>query len=66
MATDIVSRFATGAGFMAAAIAVGGFLAHVQPFLRGRNDQAVRVATVVGGLGGLVFAAGLIAFELVA
>jgi hypothetical protein len=43
----------TGVGFMAGSIAVGGFLAHARPALAGRDDQALRSATIRGGIGGL-------------
>ncbi len=48
---------ATSAGFIAASIAVGGFLSHAQPALAGKDEQAVKSATVLGGLGGFVVAA---------
>jgi len=42
---------ATGVvGFMAAAIAVFGFLWQAPPALAQKGDRAVRAATVVGGL----------------
>jgi hypothetical protein len=47
---------ATAMGFMAASIAVGGFLAHAEPVLSERGDQAIRSATVRGGLWGFFFA----------
>jgi glycerol-3-phosphate acyltransferase PlsY len=50
---SIVDDGATATGFMAAAIAVGGFLGHAWPVLRGQDEAAVRVATVAGGLCGL-------------
>jgi hypothetical protein len=43
-------------GLMAAAIAVFGFLSHAWPVIAGRDETAVRRATVVGGLGGFVTA----------
>lgn len=43
-------------GFMAGAIAVGGFLAHTRPVPQKRGEQEIRVATVIGGLIGLGFA----------
>jgi hypothetical protein len=49
-----MSDVATACGLMAAAIAVGGFLAHVRPALSKHDDQRLREATVKGGLGGLV------------
>lgn len=52
----IAGNAAVGAGFIAAAIAIGGFIAHAGPALAGRDDQALRFATVVGGLAGLTVA----------
>jgi hypothetical protein len=56
MLADIVSEFATGAGFLAAAIAVGGFIAHIGPGLSGASEERLRQATVIGGTAGLGFA----------
>lgn len=47
---------AAGAGMLAAAIAVGGFLAHAGPTFFGADEKKIREATVVGGLGGLLVA----------
>jgi hypothetical protein len=54
---SIVEDGATATGFMAAAIAVGGFLGHAGPVLWRRGEAAIRFGTVVGGLGGLAIAA---------
>jgi hypothetical protein len=52
---------ATGAfGFMAAAIAVFGFLWQAPPALGKRADSVVRAATVIGGLVGFGFAIAVI------
>jgi hypothetical protein len=53
---SIFSYAAAGVGFMAASIAVGGFIAHVRPTLARQGDRELRFATVVGGLCGLVIA----------
>jgi hypothetical protein len=50
---SIISDGAALVGFVAGAIAVGGFLAHTRPVLQKRGGQEIRVATVVGGLVGL-------------
>jgi hypothetical protein len=50
---SIINDGAALVGFMAGAIAVGGFLAHTRPALQGREEQEIRVATVIGGLVGL-------------
>jgi hypothetical protein len=47
---SIVSDVTSGAGLMAASIAIFGFLLQSPAALAGRDDEAVRVATVVGGL----------------
>jgi hypothetical protein len=51
-----MSNAVTGFGLTAAAIAVGGFLAHVRPALAGDDEQRLREATVIGGLGGIAVA----------
>ncbi len=62
----LVSSAATGIGLMAAAIAVSDFLAHAWSALVGKDEIALRRATVVGGLGGFVAALALIAVSRVA
>jgi hypothetical protein len=54
---SLVSNAATTVGFMAASIAVGGFIAHAGPALTNQSDSKLRYATVVGGLAGLGIAA---------
>ncbi|MGN6816446.1 MAG: hypothetical protein ACTHK3_10240 [Solirubrobacterales bacterium] len=54
---SFIGSAATMSGFLAAPIAIGGFLGQVWPALRRRDHPEVRAATVVGGLGGLVAAA---------
>ncbi|HEU5142195.1 MAG TPA: hypothetical protein VFU04_03455 [Solirubrobacterales bacterium] len=51
---------AVGAGLLAAAIAVGGFLAHAGPTFFGATEREIREATVIGGLAGLFLAIALI------
>lgn len=53
---SIVSDVTSGAGLMAASIAVFGFLWQAPAALARKDDQAVRVATVAGGLFGLAIA----------
>jgi len=53
---SVIEDGATATGFMAAAIAVGGFLGHVGPVLWHRGEAAIRVGTVLGGLCGLAIA----------
>jgi hypothetical protein len=52
-----VSDAASGAGYLAATIAIGGFLGQVWPALRRKDERAVRAAAVIGGLFGLGAAA---------
>jgi hypothetical protein len=48
-----------GSGFIAASIAIGGFIGQVGPALAREGDPALRSATTVGGLGGLAVAIGV-------
>jgi hypothetical protein len=61
---SFIGDAASGAGFVAACIAVCGFLMQVRPALAREDDRAVRAATVVGGLVGLVVAAMLVAIHI--
>jgi hypothetical protein len=60
----MASSAASIAGLMAAAIAVCGFLMQAPAALRGKEDRAVRSATVIGGLFGLLVACVVILVEL--
>jgi hypothetical protein len=62
---SLVSSAATGAGLMAAAIAVCGFLAHAWPAMTGKSDAELRMATVVGGLSGFAISIFVIALSKV-
>lgn len=53
LAGSIISGGATLTGFLAGAIAVGGFLGHARPALQRQDEAEVRIATVLGGLAGL-------------
>jgi hypothetical protein len=53
---SIASNVATGAGLVAAAIAVTGFVFHAGPALSGGPEERLRRATVIGGLIGLCWA----------
>jgi hypothetical protein len=50
---SIIEDGATVMGFMAATIAVGGFLGHAGPVLRNAGEAGIRYGTVVGGICGL-------------
>jgi hypothetical protein len=58
---SLINDFASAAGFIAATVAVGGFLMQAPPALAKADDKAVRAAAVVGGLAGLVLAVSAIA-----
>jgi hypothetical protein len=47
-----MSYAASASGLIAAAIAIGGFLAHVRPALAGADEQRLKTATVRGGVWG--------------
>jgi hypothetical protein len=53
---SIIGDATSGAGLVAAFIAVFGFLWQAPAALARKDDQAVRVATVAGGLFGLAIA----------
>jgi len=53
----LINDFAAGAGLVAACIAICGFLMQIPPALAKADEKAVRAATVVGGIGGLLLAA---------
>ncbi|HEX2392204.1 MAG TPA: hypothetical protein VHI77_04725 [Solirubrobacterales bacterium] len=52
--TPVVVQVAAVTGFMAAAIAVGGFLAHAREAMTGGSEEDLRRLTAIGGLYGLV------------
>jgi hypothetical protein len=57
---SIASDAAFGAGFMAATIAVCGFLGQAPAALMRKDDRTVRALSVIGGLVGFVGAAAII------
>jgi uncharacterized membrane protein len=57
---SLISDFAAGAGFIAASIAICGFIGQIKPTLTREEDQEIRVNAVIGGIVGLVFAAATI------
>lgn len=54
----------SGFGLAAATIAVCGFIGQIWPALTHQDEQSVRVATVSGGILGLVLAAAIVAGTL--
>ena len=65
MVDALLSQFATGAGLMAAGIAVGGFVFHAGPALTGAGETDLRRATVGGGLIAMGIAMGLIVLSVI-
>jgi len=61
----LMSDVTTGAGLMAAAIAIGGFLAHIRPALAHADEQQLRAATVKGGVVGTVGASAVIVLSAI-
>jgi hypothetical protein len=62
----ILERSALATGFLAAAIAVGGFVTRAQAALRSPDEPELQRATVVGGLTGLCCGVLIIAIDAVA
>lgn len=63
----ILERAAITSGFLAAMIAVGGFLVRAQAILRATPESTdARRPTVVGGLLGLMFGIAVIVLDLIA
>lgn len=63
----ILERAAITAGFLAAMIAVGGFLVRAQAVLRADPEPTdLRRPTVIGGLLGLMFGMAVIALDIFA
>jgi hypothetical protein len=60
---SFIGDAASVAGFLAATIAVFGFLGQAGPALRRQGDLEVRAATVVGGLVGFLSAISLLAMS---
>ena len=58
---SIVDNVTTGAGLMAASIAVCGFLAHARPAIAGKDEMELRRATAIRGLTGCAAALFVIA-----
>lgn len=53
---SILDQFAALSAFLATVIALGGFVGHAVPALRGDDERAVRRTTAMGGIGGLAVA----------
>jgi hypothetical protein len=57
---SLVSDFATGGGFIAASIAICGFIGQIKPALAREGELEVRAGAGIGGLSGLAFALAVI------
>ncbi len=62
----LLERSAVSVGLMAAAIAVGGFIARAYTVLRGDDEEAIRRATIVGGIIGLAMTIVTIILDILA
>ncbi|HZO04766.1 MAG TPA: hypothetical protein VFB52_00120 [Solirubrobacterales bacterium] len=51
---SILDQFAALSAFLATGVALGGFLGHAMPALRGESEKRLRQATAEGGLYALV------------
>jgi hypothetical protein len=60
----LMSDSISGFGLAAATIAVCGFICQIWPTLTRQGDHSVRVATVTGGILGLILAAAIVAGSL--
>ncbi len=62
---SILDQLATLAAFLATAIAIGGFLGHAGPALRGDGEKELRQATARGGLVMLGFGSGVVVLSAI-
>lgn len=61
----VVIQIAALTGFMAAAIAVGGFVLHAREAIAGASEERLRRLTALGGVGGLVVVAAVTALGII-
>jgi len=66
LAGVILDRSALAAGFLAAMIALGGFLARAQSLLGAKCRADIRRSTAVGGLAGLWFGILIVLLDAIA
>lgn len=59
----LFSDAVAGSGFIAASIAIGGFIGQVGPALAREEDGSIRFAMTIGGLFGLAVALGTIIIQ---
>jgi len=65
LVNSVVIQLATVTGFLAAAIAVGGFLAHAGPAMAEEADAMLGRRTAIGGLLGFAAAVTVIAISII-
>lgn len=65
LVSPFVLQLAAATGFMAAAIAVGGFVAHARPAMAGESEEELRRLTAAGGAFGLAVAVLLMSVGMV-
>jgi hypothetical protein len=61
----VLEHSALATGFLAAAIAVGGFIARARAFLAAVPEAELQRSTTVGGICGLAFALILIVIDVI-
>jgi ammonia channel protein AmtB len=61
----VLGHSALATGFLAAAIAVGGFLGQAQALLKSDDEVDLLRETMVGGLHGLIIALSIVLFDAV-
>ena len=66
IAGEVLDQSALVTGFLAAAIAVGGFIGHSQEVLGRRSAERLQKATAMGGLYGLFGGLFLVMIDLLA
>jgi hypothetical protein len=62
---SILDQLAALSAFTATAVALGGFLGHARPALRGDGEEKLRRATVHGGLFALGGVAGVVVLSAI-
>jgi hypothetical protein len=65
LAGVLLAHSAVATGFLAAAIAVGGFIARARAILRAASETELQHSTTMGGICGLSFALILIVIDVI-
>jgi hypothetical protein len=66
IAGEVLNQSALVTGFLAGAVAVGGFVAHSRAVLRDRPEAEIQRSMAAGGLQGLAFGLMLIVIDTIA